>query len=314
MPRGGGKAREQAGGRAAGGTAAPGLQQQEPGVQNAASEPVDVKPAPAPAAETCAFCNKSMLPGQWTVISNSSMRLHFDCWHDPTYMSLAGFAATIGPKAIVTVPAPDLNAMGNNLKTVRRELTQSLKQERATHVALLDAKKLCDKLQDAMCANEKKLQHELAHANKKIKMLSATSLEELEEDKLDELQEELTAALERVQIWKNAEALIALECPEFCCSINIGVLMRDPVITEDGRSYERKYIEKHFNYLKKENKPMMTPQKHMLKSTTLIPNYALKHAISALVKNKVRELLAAKQDGCGAASGDASASAKRARV
>ena len=79
---------------------------------------------------------------------------------------------------------------------------------------------------------------------------------------------------------------MAKECPDFCCSINIGWLMHEPVVTVNGRSFERKTIEEHFAYLNRAGKPIMMPQKHLLESTQLVPNHTLKKIITVLVKKK----------------------------
>jgi hypothetical protein len=175
--------------------------------------------------------------------------------------------------------------------------------------ALLDAHKNRDNWDEASMVDKKKLQEELAEAKQKINMLTAKCVEQLDDQKLDELHAELTAALESVETWKAAVEIVALECPEFCCSIS-GMLMHDPVFTDNGRTFERKCIEKHFSFLKRDGKPIMTPQKQMLQSTTLVPNYALKEAICAMVQKKARELsLKKKCTGDGAAAG----ASKRAR-
>lgn len=158
---------------------------------------------------------------------------------------------------------------------------------------------------------------QLAQAKEHMDIVTAKNLDGLDDDQLEHRRTELAAALQRVENWQAARDLVAHECPAFCCSINIGVLMSDPVVTADGRTFERRFIEEHFKYLVMREEPMMTPQKQPLESTKLLPNHALKLSISAMVQKKAEELArrhgAAKRAAGGAAQPVAGGAAKRAR-
>ena len=158
---------------------------------------------------------------------------------------------------------------------------------------------------------------QLAQAKEHMDMVTAKNLDGLDDDQLEHRRTELAAALQRVENWKAARDLVAQECPAFCCSVNIGVLMSDPVVTADGRTFERRFIEEHFKYLVIRKEPMMTPQKQLLESTKLLPNHALKLSISAMVQKTAEELArrhgAAKRAAGGAAQPVAGGAAKRAR-
>jgi hypothetical protein len=110
---------------------------------------------------------------------------------------------------------------------------------------------------------------QLAQAKEHMDMVTAKTLDGLDDKQLEHRRTELAAALQR--------------------------------------TFERHFIEEHFRYLKRDEKPMMTPQKQMLESTQLLPNHALKQCISDMVQKKAEELAAG-----GAAKRAAGVAAKRA--
>jgi hypothetical protein len=59
--------------------------------------------------------------------------------------------------------------------------------------------------------------------------------------------------------------------------------MRDPAITDDGQSYERKEIEAWFKTLSEANEPITSPLLAPLKSAQLLSNHSLRCAIEAAV-------------------------------
>ena len=78
--------------------------------------------------------------------------------------------------------------------------------------------------------------------------------------------------LERVEekLKKGIERFVP---PDLCCPIS-RELMQDPVVAEDGHSYEREAITKWFKY---HNTSPMTNQE--LEEQDLIPNIALKRLV-----------------------------------
>lgn len=214
--------------------------------------------------------------------------------------------------------------MGKNLKSLRRELNfmksleqqlreeiQKLKvsrghlfsernefsalciiacQERDAAVAERDrATSECDVVvaaRDVAVAQCEKLQQSIKNYGKTV--------EKLDEEELKILRAELQAALDIVDTWGAAQESVAKECPDLCCPLSLHTqLMHDPVLTpDDGRTYERAAIEKHFDRLQREKLPPMSPQKLPLKSTLLVPNVMAKTHIVAMVQKKSMELTA----------------------
>ena len=67
--------------------------------------------------------------------------------------------------------------------------------------------------------------------------------------------------------------------------------MREPVMHEDGRSYEKANIERWFHQQQLEEKPASSPVTHaVLKATQLVVNLNLKNAIVAAVENTKEQL------------------------
>jgi hypothetical protein len=136
------------------------------------------------------------------------------------------------------------------------------------------------------------LQKQLREEKEHVRALNGQTVDTLHKDKLVDLRAQLQKALQRVDDWQAAQEIVEREFPDLCCSISTH-LMIDPVFTLDGRTYERQQIEKHFEFLKKHDQPIMTPQRQPLESTKLVPNYALKTHIAAMVQKKAEELAAA---------------------
>jgi len=81
--------------------------------------------------------------------------------------------------------------------------------------------------------------------------LTGNMVDKLDEAQLDHWREELQDALHTVDHWRAAQEEVALmkECADFICPISLR-LMHDPVITVDGRSFERMRIEQWFASLR----------------------------------------------------------------
>jgi hypothetical protein len=81
---------------------------------------------------------------------------------------------------------------------------------------------------------------------------------------------------------RKAEALVLAKHPDYRCPISLA-LMRDPVVTDDGQSYERKEIEAWFKKQREANEPFTSPLRAPLKSAQLVANHSLRRAIEAAV-------------------------------
>jgi hypothetical protein len=113
-----------------------------------------------------------------------------------------------------------------------------------------------------------------------------THLADCPEAKLNVLAETLDGA--RAHVGKmilrcKAEARVSAKYPDYNCPIS-QALMRDPVITDDGQSYERKEIEAWFQTQREANEPLTSPLRAPLKSAQLVANHSLRRAIEAAVQ------------------------------
>jgi hypothetical protein len=63
---------------------------------------------------------------------------------------------------------------------------------------------------------------------------------------------------------RGAEDRVSAKFPDYNCSIS-QALMRDPVVTDDGQSYERKEIEAWFKTLLEAKEPITSPLRTPLK-------------------------------------------------
>ena len=115
-------------------------------------------------------------------------------------------------------------------------------------------------------------------------------LDDLPEAQLEQLADDLVLAKERVdamQLRRKAEALVLAKHPDYACPISL-VIMRDPVVTDDGQSYERTEIEAWFKTQREANEPLTSPLRAPLKSSELVPNHSLRHAIEAAVQAQLK--------------------------
>ena len=110
------------------------------------------------------------------------------------------------------------------------------------------------------------------------------------------LERDLRAALARVELAQErhrerleAEEAVGSEVTDFCCPVGLQ-LMREPVMLEDGRSYEKAEIDKWFQQQAREGKPFSSPMTRAPVSTKLVVNLNLKNAIDAAVEAKQAEL------------------------
>ncbi len=140
------------------------------------------------------------------------------------------------------------------------------------------------------------LKQDFARERAHVRFLTAKTVDKLDEAQRTHLRAELQAAIDCVDAWEAAEQAVAKENPDLCCPLSLQTqLMHDPVFTpDDGRTYERKSIEKHFDRLQREKLPPMSPQKLPLKSTLLVPNVMAKTHIVSVVQKKLVALHEAK--------------------
>ena len=311
----------------------------------------------------CEGCGLRLAEGQWQLtLLDTGRRCHFDCWSNTESLSLpagalygkseAGHIYAPADRVMATLPAGDLQAMGHDLKEVRRELncvknheqqlrdeTVNLKNELAAACAERDketvlyiaacgernsvcrerdmAKAELDAAvedRDSMVAEadgvvaraaerQRKLEQtidelkqDFAREREQLRFLTGKTVDKLNQEQRTHLRAELQAALDGVDAWEAAEEAVAKENPDLCCPLSLQTqLMLDPVFTlEDGRTYERASIEKHFDRLQREKQPLMSPQKLPLKSRQLVPNVMAKTHIVAVVQKKLVALHEAK--------------------
>ena len=84
---------------------------------------------------------------------------------------------------------------------------------------------------------------------------------------------------------------------EYLCPIS-SELMTDPVMTDDGQTYERAEIEKWFATARKANGKVRSPLTNVLVSTNVVPNVALRKLIEDFVakQSSKRQKPAAQSD------------------
>ena len=126
-----------------------------------------------------------------------------------------------------------------------------------------------------------------------------------------------------------AEARVAKKFPHYQCALSLSI-MRDPVVTADGQSYERKQIEQWFRTCRDAKEPVTSPLRAPLASDALVPNNSLRRAIEEAMDRELFEVsvqlkLDVSRAGCAAkraaggaakraAGGAAGGAAKRARA
>jgi len=146
----------------------------------------------------------------------------------------------------------------------------------------------------------KNLRVEVSARAEQTRVLMGRTVDTLNEDQRNNLRADLEAALKRVDTWQAAEEAVGKQHPELCCPLSLNErLMHDPVMTLDGRTYERLAINKHFEMQVRLEQPIMSPQKDPLASAMLVPNVTLKKHIVAMVKEKAEELAAGGSSGAG---------------
>ena len=157
------------------------------------------------------------------------------------------------------------------------ELTQAEKQLRQWIAAHGDVQ---DKLRTEG-TRRKLLQERLALEEQKGLRLLGEDTDDCSEAELLALRGQLGAAQERVAQMlerRAAEARVAKKFPHYQCPLSLSI-MRDPVVTADGQSYERKQIEQWFRTCRDAKQPVTSPLRAPLASDALVPNNSLRREI-----------------------------------
>lgn len=108
-------------------------------------------------------------------------------------------------------------------------------------------------------------------------------------DRLDKFAVDLKAVQLSLNNWMQARANVEDKVPAFICLITQR-LMDDPVMTVDGRSFERKDIKRYLAQLKENRQAFQTPCRNPLSSDKLTENANLKKAIATCVEHEWRNL------------------------
>ena len=183
------------------------------------------------------------------------------------------------------------------LQQERGQLEHAQKQLKDAQKQLKDAHALCATAQQTgnewrrLCCDAQKERNE---SLKLYWQMFGRDLDDLPEAKLESLLEDIMQGKERVERMllrreaeRKAEALVLAKHPDYACPISL-VIMRDPVVTDDGQSYERTEIEAWFKTQREANEPITSPLRAPLKSSELVPNHSLRRAIEAAVQAQLQ--------------------------
>ena len=116
--------------------------------------------------------------------------------------------------------------------------------------------------------------------------LCGEDLDAHSESDLLALRAQLATAQDRVAsmlVRRAAEARVCEKFPHYRCSISLS-LMRDPVVAQDGQSYERTEIERWFRECTDAGEPVTSPLRAPLASDALVSNNSLRRAIEHAVE------------------------------
>ncbi len=193
----------------------------------------------------------------------------------------------------------ELVSANQALAATKKELASANEALAATKEELREAKGPVLKLLDGVCCAARK---GFDHFNE---FELTKFVEDLKADgkKLDKLVADLKADGERlnkfavdlkaVQLslnnWMQARANVEDKVPAFICIITQR-LMDDPVMTVDGRSFERKDIKGYLAKLKENGEAFKSPYRNPLSTDKLTENANLKKAIATCVENEWRNL------------------------
>ena len=174
----------------------------------------------------------------------------------------------------------------------QKERDEALQERDDAEKQCSEAQALCAKIQHEIKQERDKLWKHLSEAHKEreevqksLWHMRGSNLYDLPDAQLESLLEDIMVAKERVekmQLRRTAEARVLAKHPDYACPISLA-LMRDPVVTDDGQSYERKEIEAWFKTQREANEPLTSPLRAPLKSAQLVANHSLRRAIEAAV-------------------------------
>ena len=174
------------------------------------------------------------------------------------------------------------------LKDAQEQLKDAQEQLKDAQDKLKDAYVLCGGAEFAsnewrrLCSEAQKERNE---SLKLVWQLRGRDLDDLAEAQLESLLEDNLLAKERIekmQLRRAAEACVLEKHPDYACPISLAI-MRDPVVTDDGQSYERTEIKAWFKSQREANEPLTSPLRAPLTSAQLVPNHSLRRAIEAAV-------------------------------
>ncbi len=125
----------------------------------------------------------------------------------------------------------------------------------------------------------------------------AAAYEHFDTEQIEALEGNVRCALAMVEIVREqrhqlleAEEAVGSAVSDFRCPLGLQ-LMREPVMLEDGRSYEKANIEQWFRQQELEEKPASSPvTRTVLQSTQLVVNLNLKNDIVAAVEDMKGQL------------------------
>ena len=249
----------------------------------ACGQPRDLPAAPS----ACGGCGQPLSADEWQVLLADGARHHYDCWED---RDDADAVRAFLPASDVVRLAQDINDLRRERRRLRTD-NEQLRAERDAARAGLGVAMDCIEahaLKFTGLSRAQSLRCEILDF--KIEIREVLQKAEAESAELDDLRAKLQAALDRVELWQ-ASAAVGEENPELCCCVTLR-LMTDPVMTADGRTFEREAIEGHFAALAADGRPLATPQRQPLTSNALTPNHALKAVIERLLRKKKAALAA----------------------
>ncbi len=189
----------------------------------------------------------------------------------------------------------------------QKERDLAVKQCRESHAQFSKAKKEVDALLDELkkdinlaqkerneaqkqCSEAQKLcseaQKQCSELHEQGLHMCGFNIDDFPEQKLEILAEDIEEAKKRVKatiLRRRAEDRVLAKNPDYKCPISLA-LMRDPVMADDGQSYERKEIEAWFKTLSEANEPITSPLRAPLESAKLATNHSLRRAIEAAVR------------------------------
>lgn len=139
-----------------------------------------------------------------------------------------------------------------------------------------------DKMRGTLRAVQAQLALEQGHCRR----LCGEDLDAHSQEDLLALRAQMATAQDRVASMlerRAAEARVLEHAPHYRCSISLS-LMRDPVVAQDGQSYERTEIERWFRQCADAGEPVTSPLRAPLASDALVRNNSLRRAIEHAVE------------------------------